>query len=243
MIQIVDFLTGDGGVLIAVSGGVLLGAYLLVWGVNGVRRATAVWSHDPVPIGESHLEEGTIEVEGTAESLGETLTSPYGDATCLAYSYSKKRKERRTDEDGNTTTEWDTVASGSDSVPFAVVDDTGSIPIDPEGATLGMDGDHSSRRGDVKRTESRIDPGDGIHVIGQKRSTAETDRTFEDASAFIGDGDAAPTFRITEGGELETVARMFGRSLLALALGVGLIAASGYGVTRVSPEAAALLGL
>lgn len=221
----------------------LVGVYLVFWGIAGIRRTIAVWSSDPIPIGEAHLADGTIEVEGTAEPLSDTLRSPYADAECLAYSYSKKRKERERNEDGEYETEWRTLDAGGESVPFSVSDDSGSIPVDPEAATLGLDTAYTTRTGDLRKTESRIDPGDGVHVIGQKRSASEADADLGEARAYIGDGDEAPTFRITEGGELETVARMLGRSLGSVALGAVLIIVFGYMVLASFPGLAAEMGL
>lgn len=229
---------------LAVSGvAALVGIYLVVWGINGIRRTVAVWASDPIPIGEAHLADGTIEVEGSAETLSETLQSPYDGARCLAYSYSKKRKERERNEDGEYETEWRTVESGTESVPFLATDDTGSIPVDPAAATLGLDTAYSDRSGDIKKTESRIDPGDGIHVIGQKCPATATDADLGDRRAYIGDGDEAPSFRVTEGGELETVARMFGRSLGSIALGAVLVGVFGYMVFSSFPGIAAELGV
>ncbi|MFC5135023.1 MULTISPECIES: GIDE domain-containing protein [Haloferacaceae] len=230
------------GLALAGVGGVL-GVYLVIWGVNGLRRTVAVWASDPIPVGEAGLADGTIEVEGTAEPLSGTLRSPYDDAECLAYSYSKKRKEREKNEDGEYETEWRTLDSGGDSIPFLVSDDTGSIPVDPAAATLGLDTEYNSRRGDIKRTESRIDPGDGVHVIGQKVPAVEADADLGDARAYIGDGEETPTFRVTNGGELETVARMFGRSAGSIALGAVLIGVFGYAFLTEFPGIAAAIGV
>ena len=230
------------GLALAGVGGIL-GVYLVVWGVNGVKRTLAVWANDPIPIDEAHLADGTIEVEGTAEPLSDTLRSPYDNAECLAYSYSKKRKEREKNEDGEYETKWRTLDSGDDSVPFLVSDDTGSIPVDPEDATLGLDTEYSSRTGDIKRTEKRIDPDDGVHVIGQKLPGVESDADLGDARAYIGDGEEAPTFRVTDGGELETVVRMFGRSVGSVALGVTLIGVFGYALLVSFPWIAAAIGV
>lgn len=210
--------------LMAVSvAGVLLGGYLIVWGANGLRRAVVVWRNEPIPVEDAHIADGTVEVEGTAETLVETASAPYSDQACLAYSGKKQRKEREKNEDGEWETNWKTVSSPSGSVPFEVVDDTGSIAVDPEGATLGMDGGYSRRSGDVKYSENRIDPGDEIHVIGQRRPVTETRPALGDATGYIGDGDAAPTFRITDGSELETVVRMFGLSAASILFGATVI--------------------
>ena len=216
------------GIVALTLGGVAVGGYLIVWGVNGFRRAISVWRSDPIPIEESHLTDGTIEIEGTAETLVETATAPYSDRTCLAYSAKKQRKEREKNDDGEWETNWNTVSSPSGSVPFNVVDDTGSIAVDPEAATLGMDGEYSNRSGDIKYSENRIDPGDEVHVIGQKRAVTETRPELGDVTEYVGDGDDAPTFRITDGSELETVVRMFGRSAASIVLGTLIAGIAGF---------------
>ncbi len=209
-------------------GGVAIGGYLIVWGLNGFWRGISVWRSDPIPIEESHLTDGTIEIEGAAETLVETASAPYSGRTCLAYSAKKQRKEREKNDDGEWETNWNTISSPSGSVPFNVVDDTGSIAVDPEAATLGMDGEYSNRSGDIKYSENRIDPGDEVHVIGQKRSVTETRPELDDATEYIGDGDAAPTFRITDGSELETVVRMFGRSAASIVFGTLIAGMAGF---------------
>jgi len=219
--------------LIIAVAAALLGGYLFIWGGNGIRRTIGVWSSDPLPIEEAYVTDGGIEVEGAANPLSETLRSPYDDARCLAYSYSKQRRERTRNEDGEYETTWRTVESGNESVPFLVSDDTGAIPVVPDAATLRLATTYSSRSGDTETTERRIDPGDGIHVIGQRRAAVEADIDLGDASAYIGGGDDASAFRVTAGDELETVARMFGRSLGGVALGVILIGVFGYLVLAV----------
>lgn len=214
---------------------VYLGYRSVRWGANGVRRAVSVWRNEPIPIGDAHLADGTIEVEGTAEKLTKRVSAKYSGRSCFAYSYKTKRKKRRKNNDGEWETNTTTVDSGSNSVPFEVTDETGSIPVDPSAATIGMDTEYRNSRGSRRsttgqkiRTEQRIDPGDELHIIGQKRPANEADADLDGAKAFIGDGDDAPTFRITEGSELETVVRMFGRSVGAICLGFGLASGGVY---------------
>ena len=204
-------------------------------GGGGFGRTISVWRNEPIPIGDAYLADGTIEVEGTAETLSETVSANYSNTDCFAYSYTKKRKKRTKDSDGDWETNTTTLDSGSSSVPFRITDETGSIPVDPSEATIGMDteyrrstGNRRSVTGKKVRTEKRIDPGDELHIIGQKRPASEIDTDLDGSKAFIGDGDDAPTFRITEGSELETVVRMFARSVGAVCLGFGLAAVGLY---------------
>ncbi|MES3160991.1 MAG: GIDE domain-containing protein, partial [Halorubrum sp.] len=223
------------GILVVSAAVVLLGAYLIVWGLNGFRRTASVWRSDPIPIEETHLADGTVEVEGTAETLEATVSAPYSDRTCLAYSAKKERKERQK-KNGEWEKTWNTVSSPSGSVPFTVEDDTGSIAVDPDAATLGMDGEYSHRSGNVKYSENRIDPGDTVHVIGQMQSVTANRPELGDERTYIGDGDETPTFRITDGSEFETVVRMFGRSAGALILGTLLAGGSASFFSAMLPE-------
>lgn len=90
---------------------------------------------------------GLVELKGTAE-IEEPLTSFLAETACVQFAWSVSEEWRRivtytvTDKDGNTRTEtrvesgWTTVASGGLSSPFYLVDDTGSILVRPEGASL-----------------------------------------------------------------------------------------------------------
>jgi len=219
------------------------------WGVGGLRRTLTVWRNEPIPIGEAESVDGTIEVEGTAEKLTKTISGNYSGKSCFAHSYKTKRKKKSKNSDGEWETDTTTVESGSNSVPFKLTDETGSIPIEPSDATIGMDteykrssGNRRTGRGEKIKTEQRIDPGDELHVVGQKRPASEADTDLDEAPMFIGDGDEAPTFRITEGSELETVVRMFGRSVGAIGLGIVLIGFSLY-LVGVAIEAQFAIGL
>ena len=73
---------------------------------------------------------GLAELKGTAES--ETpLTSHFTETKCVQYSWRI--------EEQNNLLQWITVARGGESSPFYLHDDTGSIRINPENATLYPD--------------------------------------------------------------------------------------------------------
>ncbi|MFM7538760.1 MAG: GIDE domain-containing protein, partial [Planctomycetota bacterium] len=90
---------------------------------------------------------GLVELKGTAE-IEEPLTSYLAETACVQFGWSVSEEWRRvvtytvTDKDGNSRTEtrvesgWTTVASGGLASPFHLVDDTGSILVRPEGATI-----------------------------------------------------------------------------------------------------------
>jgi hypothetical protein len=90
---------------------------------------------------------GLVELKGTAESPA-PLRSYLAEQRCVHYAWSVEEKWSRTvtetyrDKDGRTRTRtrreqgWRTVASGGETIPFYLKDDTGVILIRPEGATL-----------------------------------------------------------------------------------------------------------
>ena len=90
---------------------------------------------------------GLTELKGTAES-DSPLTSYFAGKRCVYYSWdveehwSRTVTETYTDSKGHTQTRtrtetgWTRVASGGQSIPFYLKDDTGIIRINPEGADI-----------------------------------------------------------------------------------------------------------
>ena len=87
---------------------------------------------------------GLVELKGTAE--GQPFLSYLTEQECLLYSWSVSEEWQRTvtetyqDAEGRTQTRhrvesgWTTVASGGESRPFYLQDETGAVLIHPEGA-------------------------------------------------------------------------------------------------------------
>lgn len=90
---------------------------------------------------------GDVEVKGTAE-IASPLVSYLAERRCVHYAWSIEEHWRRTvvesytDSKGNRRTRtriesgWTTVASGGETRPFFVLDDTGHILVRPEGMTV-----------------------------------------------------------------------------------------------------------
>ena len=90
---------------------------------------------------------GEVEVKGTAE-VAKPLTSFLAGVTCVHYAWSVEEEwsrwvtETYTDSKGNTRTRQKresgstTVASGGESIPFYLRDETGVLLVRPEGAKL-----------------------------------------------------------------------------------------------------------
>lgn len=205
--QIRAQLPADGTTIALVALGLLLCLVGVAVGLREYRNAYAIWSNEPISTDEVGLVDGVVEVEGTAAALDSTLRSPYTDTESLVYSYERERRETSHDDDGPQHT-WRTVSSGQDTVPFLVRDDAGAVAVDPDGADLEMGTDHRARRGEIRETERRLEPGDDVHVYGQKHTVAERrDDALAGRRHYVGDGEAVPTFQLTEGGELTAVGR------------------------------------
>jgi hypothetical protein len=90
---------------------------------------------------------GDVEVKGTAE-IASPLVSYLAESRCVHYEWSVAEHWRRTvvesytDSKGNRRTRtriesgWTTVASGGETRPFFVLDDTGHILVRPDGMTV-----------------------------------------------------------------------------------------------------------
>lgn len=211
------------GALVTVAAGAFA-AYTLYRAAKNLGRANAIWSHDPVDAGSVHLEDGVVEVQGTAEPIDETLSAPYTGTSSLAYTYEKERKERNHDSDGGSRTRWRTVESGSARTPFYVTDDTGSVAVDPEGASISLDSDRVGRSGRTRRSEGRLEPGETVHVYGRKRDGTADGSAPGDDPVYIGDGDGDATFTVSDTTETRTIVRYLASGIGGVIFGLVLLA-------------------
>lgn len=199
---------------------IVFGLWLVYSGAKNLKRAYAIWSNDPVDAGSLHVEEGVVEAEGTAEPIDEVASAEYTGTDCLAYTYEKERTKERADLDEGTETEWHTVDSGSGSVPFYVSDDTGQAAVDPEGATFSLKPTRVDSGAKTRKYEALLEPGDNVHVFGQKQQAATEGGTLADERAFIGNGSGDSTFTVSGGTENRTIARFFAKGAGQFLFGV-----------------------
>lgn len=187
-------------------------------GLPALRRVVTLSRNDPIPIDTLHLEEGLVEVQGTAERMEEfgTVTAPYSGIDCLAYRYEKKEKRRRgTDNDSD----WRVVSSGENATPFAVTDETGTVVVDPGSATLTFDRDIVSNTGRTIKTEWRLEPGESAYVSGQKcDGTSDPDAPGR-SSTYIGDGDGT-SLTISDASERWTILRFLAKGIILSSFGL-----------------------
>ncbi|MGX2039111.1 GIDE domain-containing protein [Methylocaldum sp. MU1018] len=132
--------------------------------------------------------QGYAELEGRARLMeGEPIHAPLSGAPCVWYSY-KVEKRGSDDEDGRSTTGWQTIESGVSEAIFHLEDDTGRCIVDPDHAEvtpsvrlrwrgrLARPGyappqtgfwDLLFSSGPYRYTEYRIQADDPIYAIGQ----------------------------------------------------------------------------
>lgn len=214
---------------------VVVGPFLMLLGGRKLRQAFRIFTNDPVGAGDAHLEDGIVEVEGTAQTFEETLTGKYTDKTALAQSWKRERKQEREQDDGSTSTKWVKHKSGSDAVPFLVADETGEVVVDAGSASISIPmrqlkehpGMFKRRNRERNRRyrdyEGRIEPGDDVHVYGQVRNTAQEADPLTDDPAYIGDGDEVSNFLVSKGSELRTVFRQSLFGLLIFVMGAAFV--------------------
>ena len=119
-----------GAVLVMVGGGIV---YL------GTRRSGLKSEMDRLPTTDvgAVVAGGQVEVKGQV-SCDAPLQAPHANVDCIYYTYKVQRRERRhsTSSSSGSRYHWVTIDSGSANVPFILTDGTGSIAIDPQGATF-----------------------------------------------------------------------------------------------------------
>lgn len=116
------------GVALAFVGGIVLG-----YGLRELRPVYHILTNDPIPVQDLVYHSGPAEVEGTATPTeeGKTVRTPFSDIDCLACEY--EAQELRSSGKSN---HWKTLDEGASAAPFLVEDATGSVRVDPAGATL-----------------------------------------------------------------------------------------------------------
>ena len=214
---------------------VVVGAYIIYEALGKLQRGWTIWQNDPIDAGDVEYEDGVVEIQGKVEQLeDELLTTKYTDTQALVHEYKLQvHEENRTNEGG---AEWQTVDSGTEAQPFYVTDETGSVAVDPDGATVSLDMKKISGGSEIdigsvdastsKQYEGLLAPGDHVHVFGQKRD-AQGDGPGSERF-YIGDGGETDTFSVSDTTETQTIVRYIGGGLLHLILGLAALAVGGF---------------
>ena len=88
---------------------------------------------------------GRVELQGEVASHGRTFDPPYHETECVYVDWAAKRREKHTDEDGNTHYTWETVASGTRAAPFDIDDGTGRATVHGDIDAAEFDVDDNDR--------------------------------------------------------------------------------------------------
>jgi hypothetical protein len=118
----------------------LVGLVLLGVAARMPQPAYRVLTRDPLSVRDLSMQDGPIEVKGTAIAEDDqTVESPFTETACLAYEY-----EAQELKSSGQSSYWETLDEGSQSVPFILEDESGRVRVDPAGATLELE-DHTLR--------------------------------------------------------------------------------------------------
>lgn len=214
---------------------VIVGAYITYQALGKLQKGWSIWQNDPINAGEVEYEGGVVEIQGKVEQLeDELLTTKYTDTQAVVHEYKVQvHEEDRSNEGG---AEWQTVDSGTEAQPFYVTDETGSVAVDPDGATVSLNmkkvsGGSEMDIGSVdastsKRYEGLLAPEDHVHVFGQKRD-AQADGPGSER-VYIGDGGETDTFSVSDTTESRTIVRYIGDGLLHLIFALAALAVGGF---------------
>jgi hypothetical protein len=210
--------SGETQALLLGVGGITLGVYILANTGGVLTLFRNLLGSDVTPAGEVHEQTGVVEVEGTAQPVDGTVTSPHTETECLLYDYNKTRiTEHDDDFDGmEESRNRDHLDHQHEHVPFRVADESGSVTVNPDGAQLSVDRDDAGGHKEstdqrIKITEHRIDVGEAVHVWGQSQSDGE--------GVTIGDGPDVQ-FRVGTGDRTEAVAEAGLQAIITLLVGI-----------------------
>lgn len=157
----------------------LVGVALLAYAGRDLFVAYRLWRLDPTPVADLPNVSGPVEIEGRAFVHEETLDSPFTGTPCLACEW--RVEEERHDDDG---TDWVTVASGSEAVPFRVEDDTANVLVYPAGVDLRLAGESPIRVDGGNRPPERIQ-----RFIDTNEDVGPEDTSFDLGPLSITTGD------------------------------------------------------
>lgn len=149
-----------------------IGLFLVGAGTREGIRAFQLWRIKPVPIGDLSAASGIVVVSGTAEQIDETVRAPMTETDCLAYAWRVEGIETTRDFRGDIERSYHQLGRGRDAVRFRVSDASGSVVVDPAGASLRLAEEqiHDTAFDPTDRPSLSIDPGyDGSRLFYEAR--------------------------------------------------------------------------
>lgn len=205
----------------------LVGVWMVVVGVRKFRTGYEMRASEVIPTTAVASASGAVEIQGAAKPLNGTVTAPYTETDCLAYTYRTRRREHDHGHDDDAGPQYRTVDSGSDRCPFRVEDDAGSVVVDPTDGDVSMERHGLDAPGRDERSESRLDVGETVHVYGTRREGAPDGDAADGHEAFVGDGEAAP-LQVTDASAEEAVGRRLKNGAISTGIGAVIVVGATY---------------
>lgn len=114
--------------------GVVLAGFAIAYaGYRELEPEIRRHREDPVPVREAATADGPIELRGVVQPEAGVMEAPFTGTDCVAYEFEVEEYVS-----SGKSSHWDTLASGHQHVPFRLVDDTGSILVEPDGGDLTL---------------------------------------------------------------------------------------------------------
>ena len=187
--------------------GVLPGAFLVFIGVGHLWNYVRMRRITPTDIRDVDATTGEVELTGTARVHEETSRSPFTDTRTLIHEW----KVKGYSSSGSDGPSWPQLDSGDATHAFLLEDETGTVLVDPEGATpylrttttievapdespppavaqflQSSDEFEPNTDRTYRYTESRLDPKSDVHVFGPVREVGSSANLPASVDAVIG---------------------------------------------------------
>jgi hypothetical protein len=170
--------------------GGLVGAVFLTLGLAELRNAQRIRGQSPDPVSET-TRGGPVELAGTGLAANETVRGPFSGAECLVCEY--EVLEYRS---SGKSSSWQTVDEDTIGLPFHLEDNTGSVLVDPQGATLNLakELDHKVKGGETPHERIRkfirdtpsVDSEDYTHDLKIVEIKGGNDRRYVERRLDVG---------------------------------------------------------
>jgi len=134
--------SNDGDSVLALIAGFFIGLYLVYDGFGKWKTKRLIQDTPTEKVRSMAV--GRTELEGVARNDGRTIEAPFTDEECLHVDWEIEEWRKDPDDDDY---EWQTIASGEQSVPFQLDDGTGEVHVRArEGdATFEISGENQTR--------------------------------------------------------------------------------------------------
>lgn len=128
-----------------------VGVALVGYAVDQVSNVRAILGTPTSDAG--FVSSGRVELEGSVHAR-QVLAGPVTGTECVAYEWQIEEYDR---DPGDALKDWDTLAQGGATVPFAVRDGTGEVLVDP--AKRSADADPERPSDDVSESDGWLSSG------------------------------------------------------------------------------------